>query len=294
MRDYWLTQDLLKAAGFGLLALAALGVVLALWLPRKWWQKGVALAVVLFLISIPVLQGVKEVAQEQKAVDDYKERYAKAKALFDERCKTAGEKIYKTVGGIEGLLLLRIRSDDMVANRANPNWPDAALPNEAGGDEYIRKFLYWEHNGSPAGSRGYLNSNSNGATSKGYKYVEVKSADGSFSRYELLNPNNPSSTELKRTPIPKPTARYAVDFVNQVEAEDRKQWVAGTTITITDTKIGTVIAQRQSYSFEPGLGSTAGFRAPWGFAITCPTFRGWDSARTRYFVDQILKTKQEE
>lgn len=287
---------MLKLAGFdGLFAVAGdlylllmlAGVLIALWKGKTWPRKLIYAIVVVALFLAPI-------APDIYRGFEYRNRLAKAKALFDERCKTAGEKIYKTVEGVEGVLLLSIRSSETAANRANPNWPDAALPNEAGGDEYIRNFLYWEHNGSPAGSRGYLNSNRNGAKSNGYNFVEVKSVDGSFARYQLANPNNPSSTELKRTPIPKPTARYAVDFVNQVEAEDRKQWVAGTTITVTDTKTDDLVAQRQSYSFEPGLGNIAGFRAPWGFAITCPPFRGWDSARTRYFVDQILKPKQGE
>lgn len=290
MSNYWLTQDLLKAASFGFLALAALGVVLALWLPKKWWQKGIALAVVLLLISIPVRQGVKDVAQEQKAVYDYKERYAKAKALFDERCKTAGEKIYKTVDNVEGVLLLNIRQSDRPGIQDNPLWPDAALPQEAGGDDYIRNFLYWEHR-DEKNQRGQLSAHPRQSTSPGYRFVDVRQTDGAILRYRL---NHAGSPALMSALVRGKPYRYAVGFVNQVIPEDRAHWVAGTTITVTDTQTKEVIATRESYSFEPGLGSHAGGRQPWMFAVTCPSFSGWDSGRTRFFVDQILKPKQGE
>ncbi|OUL98425.1 hypothetical protein A8M77_31735 [Variovorax sp. JS1663] len=74
---------------------------------------------------------------------------------------------------------------------------------------------------------------------------------------------------------------------------DRAHWVAGTTVTITDSQTDSVIAQSTWYSFEPGLGSTEGHRSPWGFAITCPKL-AWVGAPTRMFVDQVLKPKQGE
>lgn len=299
MRDYWFTQDLLKAAGFGLLALAAMGIVLALWLPRKWWQKGIALAAVLLLISIPVRQGVKEVDQEQKAVDDYKERYAKAKALFDERCKMAGEKIYKTVENVEGVLLLNVRQRDPSGDGSDPMWVDAGLPTELPGDGYIRHFLYDEYDGSPAnyrrksGERGYLSVGVAGRAPKlsyGYRFVDVRHSDASTQRYRL---KNSESDQLVSEAMQK-SARYAVGFENLISAEDRANWVAGTIITVTDTRTEETLARRESYAFEPGLGSRAGARQPWRFAVTCPRHVGWDGARTRFFVDQILKPKQPE
>ena len=40
--------------------------------------------------------------------DEFQARYNKAKAIFDERCKTAGKKIYYTVEGVEGITLLNV------------------------------------------------------------------------------------------------------------------------------------------------------------------------------------------
>ena len=289
MRDYWLTKDLLQATGIAFIVLSLIGIALALWLPKKWWGKLLALVAVGFLISIPVRQGTKEVQQQQVQVDDFKERYAKAKALFDERCKTAGEKIYRTVENVEGVLLLNVRPTDKAAQRANPNWPDAGLPNEVGGDDYIRHFLYWEHKGGSE-ERGYLNSYSMKSFANGYKYVEIKQTDGTF-RYTLLEPEK-NPPQLLASKISGVSALYSVGFTNFLDPEDRKNWVAGTKVTLKDVQTDTVLAEKVWYSFEPGLGSVDGARQPWGFAQTCPSLSGWNAASTRFFADRILKPKQ--
>jgi len=105
-----------------------------------------------------------------------------------------------------------------------------------------------------------------------------------------------SKSDLVSEPVNGMTARYAVSFVNQVSPSDRSHWVAGTIITLTDTQTNEVIATRESYSFEPGLGSRAGGRQPWRFAVTCPAnSRKLPGVHiTRFFVDQILKPKQAE
>ena len=286
MRDYWLTKDLLQAAGIGFILLSLIGLGLALWLPRRWWGKLLAVIAVSVLISTPIYKA----KQQQVVVNDYKDRFSKAQTLFEERCKTAGEMVYKTVDNVEGLLLRNIRKSDRPGMQDNPLWPDAALPHESTGDDYIRTFLYWEHD-SGGGARGFLNPDPAKARSRGYQFVDVKQADETVLRYRLKEPGNRHSSDLVTESVSK-ASRYAVDFTNQVKPEDRAYWVAGTTITVTDTQTNEVIARRESYSFEPGLGSNAGARQPWAFATTCPSFSGWDGARTRFFVDQILKPVQ--
>ena len=290
MRDYWLTQDLLKAAGVGFLALAALGIGLALWLPKKWWGKLLALIVVGVLISIPVRKAGQETKQQQVQVDDYKARYAKAKALFDGRCKTAGEKIYRTVEGVEGVLLLNIRQSDRPGIADNPLWPDAALPHEAAGDGYITTFLQWEQHEDKRTARGYLNSKKSDLP--GYRFVDVKNAKLQYERYHL-NAADPDRPRLEKEDVTSSPAKYAVTFSNEVIPEERTHWIAGTKLQVIETETKDVLAEASWYSFEPGLGSKAGFRQPWMFALTCPQWNGWDGARTRFFVDQILKPKRE-
>jgi hypothetical protein len=287
--------------GIGLLywfvVLTALALIL--WKAKGWLWKALLVTTVLAIMLGPVAVHVMRRNSEQQQA---KAKLDEAKRLFDERCKTAGEKIYKTVENVEGVLLLNIRQEDRPGIGDNPLWPDAALPHEATGDQYIRNFLFTEYDGSPAdhpmvaGERGFLSSGGGAyrILSQGYHYVDVKQADGTTLRYRLKEPRNIDRADLVNEPVTGTPARYAVGFVNQVNPEDRAHWVAGTTITVTDTQTNEVIATRESYSFEAGLGSKAGGRQPWRFAVTCPTFSGWDGGRTRFFVDQFLKPKQGE
>jgi len=293
MRDYWLTRELLSIAGWGYLLLAVIAIGLAVWLPKQRKDKLIAGLIALGLFSILPIQVAKQFMQEKQAQVEASARLRQAQALFEERCETAGEKIYKTVENVEGVLLMNTRQSDRPGIQDNPLWPDAALPHEATGDEYIRMFLYWEHD-SGGGARGFLNPDPVKAISRGYQFVDVKQADGTVLRYRLKEPGNRDKTDLVTEFVKGKASRYAVDFVNQVNPEDRAHWIAGTTITLTDTQASEVIATRESYSFEVGLGSKAGARQPWAFAITCPSFSGWDGARTRFFVDQVLKPKQGE
>jgi hypothetical protein len=290
MRNYWLTQDLLQAVGIGFLLLALIGIGLALWLPKKWWGKLLAVLAVGSLISIPLYKATQETRQQQVIADDYKERFTKARELFEERCKTAGEKVYKTVDNVEGILLLNIRRGDVAKNQANPLWEGAALPNDATELGYVENFLVWEHNGGGKSQRGYLNNSPDKSVARGYQFVDVKQLDGSLLRYRL---SRAGASELVSEPIKGAAARYAVGFTQAGDPDDRKQWVAGVVITVSDIKTGELLAQRTSYAFEPGLGDTSGGRSPWGFAVSCPAWRGWDSARTRFFVDQVVKPIQE-
>ena len=275
-------DTLFAAAGnlYLLLMLVCIGV--ALWKGKTWQRKAIYASLVLALFMAPIAPDI------YRGIE-YRSKLATAQALFDERCKTAGEKVYRTVEGVEGVLLLNVRGNDIAAQRANPLWPDAALPDERGGDQYIRHFLYWEHESSGT-SRGYLNPDPKNATSRGYRFVDVKQADGTVLRYRLKEPGNRDSAQLVSEPISGTPSRYAIGFVNQVKPEDRAHWVAGTTITLTDTQTNEVIATRESYSFEPGLGSRAGDRQPWGFAVTCPQLPQLPGRYlTRFFVDSILK-----
>lgn len=302
MRDYWLTQELLQAAGFGFLALAALGIGLALWLPKKWWGKLLAVVVVVgYLVSQPLRTGKEEVQQKQAEQTAYQARYNAAHALFQERCKTAGEKIYRTVEGVEGVVLLKVRpgygypaesEDNLISTERDPNWPDAGLPNQYNGEDYIKNFLLWEQLQDGQDKRlprGYLNNKRSDLP--GYQYVDVLSEDQTIYRYRLADPGNIDTSKLERSVLQGKPARYAVTYTNDLNESDRKHWVAGTTVLVVDTQTSETIAESTWYSFEPGFGSKAGFRLPWRLAYTCPELRGTQSYATRFFIDQILKPK---
>jgi hypothetical protein len=283
MRDYWLVKYLISAIGWAYVIVTLVAIGLALRYAKPLKSKIIATLVVLAIASILPIQGFQDYQQRKQSRAEFEERFDKAETLFDERCKTAGEKIYRTVEDVEGIVLTKIRDTDVAGNRANPLWEDAALPFESSGNWYIRSFLYYENHNDKRSPRGYTTNIPSNLP--GYRYVDVPNANGSIDRYEF---NTTGEREEPRKSIaPNKPTRYAVDFTNQVDPEDRKHWVAGTTITVTDTLTKEIIAQRTSFSFEPGLGSTGGYRQPWGYALTCP--QTVTVSQTRFFVDQVLK-----
>ncbi len=307
MRDYWFTQELLKAAGFGYMAVCVIALGLALWLPKRGWVKALMATIVLGIASVLPFIAVQEKKQEQVQVDDYKKRYNKAKAVFDEKCKTAGERIYKTVDNVEGILLMNVRKNHYVEGSYNskqdPNWPDAGHPHEYGEESYIKFMFAYEYEPEIFGKPEYkLNPGERGGfsnyrspnkpwISNGYLYVDVKQPDGTLTR--IMRPAD-ARAELTRMPIKGKPAVYAVSFENSLDPEERKHWIAGTKVKVTNTQTGELLAERQAYAFEAGFGSLAGHRQPWLFAITCPQDVG-EARRmpTRIFVDQVLKPIQE-
>ena len=290
MRDYWFTQDLLQAAGIGFIVLALVGVGLALWLPKKWWGKLLAVVAVAVLIAIPVRKAGKEMkaeAQEQQAqANDYKERYAKAKALFDERCKTAGEKVYRTVDNVEGVLLLKVRQHD--SGNSNPMMPGAAAAHEFYGDGYMRSFLLYERDDAKFPGRTLIEDTTS-SSRPGYRFVDViDPEDKKRYRYTLA-----ADTRVKRSETADPAPRYAVTFEDIINPNERQYWVASSTVKVIDLQTQETMGEFTRYVMDPGQGSQAGQRSPWGFAQGCNMTTSYGSYSPRLFTDQILKPIKE-
>ncbi|WP_157836614.1 hypothetical protein [Paracidovorax oryzae] len=297
MRDYWLTQSLLQAVGWGYVLAVVIALLLAGWAPRRKKVKVLAVLAVLVVASISPIKGYRQYREQQQIAQERKERYQKAKELFDDRCKGAGERIYKVVEGVEEILLLNLRDQNQIENEANRFWPDAGLPNEGGGSGYINNFLMWESSGQ--NPRGALYNKRKGPNDHpGYRYVDVKGLDGKLWRYTLKKQGEGGASEagypgLMKFEYQGPLARYAVSYQNIVNAEDRQHWVAGSMVSVIDLKTNEILAQATWYSFEPGLGSKAGGRQPWRFARSCPELTGGqERAPVRFFVDKVLRPKE--
>jgi hypothetical protein len=271
---------LFAAAGDLYLLLALVSICAALWFGKTWTRKLVYAVLVLALFIAPITPEIYRTVE-------FRSRFAKAQALFEERCKTAGEKVYKTVENVEGVLLTNIRPKAVSSEYANPNWPDAALPYEAHGNGYVMTFLLWEQHQDKRNPRGYLNTSP--SELPGYRYVDVREPDGLINRYRLALPE---MRDLSHEPVKDKPARYAISFTNMTEAADRQLWIAGTKLLVTDTVTGEAIAEKTVFSMEPGQGNAAGFRSPWAFAQSCPSLAGMSGSATRFFVDQVLKPKQ--
>ena len=283
MRDYWLTQYVLAAVGWGYAVVCVIAIALALWLPKGKKNKLFAAAIVIGLAAILPFRGYEEYRKEQEAAQAYKARLAKAKALFDERCKSAGEKIYRTVDNVYGVLLTPLRPTRI--NDASQYDADDQYGYNVGGDEYVRYYLIGSSD-----------------LSSQYRFVEAPTEKG---KYRYTTPLNAAisynywtkgggKVPINAEEIATFSARYAIEWKDISKEKDRDHWIAGGALRITDRSTGELLGERTGYLFDVGMGSTSGQRSPWPWARyygeSCPKI----SEHNRVFVEKILKPTQGE
>jgi hypothetical protein len=277
MRDYWLTQYALSALGWGYISLALATLALALWLPRGWLAKAVTAAIVLVLASILPVRGYQEYAVQRQLAEEFNTRHVKAKALFDERCKMAGERIHKTLGGIDEIALLKVRPKRI--NFGDQYVLDDPYGRDVGADGYIASFL------RPVDSI---------AAGQGYRYVDIAEPSAPAIRYELIQKASQAGnpyTELRQVGVATNAARFGIDYEDISLATDREHWIAGGRTRIVDVLSKEVLAERIGFLFDPALGNTEGGRRPWEAAITC---RNEDRkyGHNARFAMRVLKPKE--
>ena len=201
-----------------------------------------------------------------KAEEEKKAALArKARALYEEKCRTvAGEKIYRTVLDVEGIVLLKVRPEAGGREWADLMWTGAAFALESRADEYITTFLGYEQSsreGVPVtpDRRGYINTNyvpENASNLPGYRYVDViDEKDGQRYRYtgsnkvvgkkDITAPNvqlgikndptydlNVYQWTLVKSLAPDPSPRYGVTFEDHVIPDERALGVASSTVRV--------------------------------------------------------------
>lgn len=268
----------------------------ALWAVWKWLPFGKAakaVAALAVLVAVPalfILPLFQVVKADKKKEDEYQQRYQAAKAVFDRQCQNAGEKIFRTVDNVEGIMLLRVREKYLNKNGYDPMWDDAAalsgsFPTDGVEEYYINDFLQFSTGRGLAVEGNLLPHNK---YLPRYRYVDVLQPDGkSVIRYR-------GGWDIGRKPLneeanPKQPARYAFTYENNVDPELRKLWIAGTTLKVLDLKTGELLAEKTVYAFETKFGGTANHTTPWSLAIKCPSDRSLQLSR--YFVERVLKPK---
>lgn len=308
-----MSQGFLEVIGHAYLAAAAVAVLVALWLPKTARGKALAAVVVAGVASIPALTSMRQQQEKKVAVSAEQVQVSKAAARFKELCKGAGSKIFRTVDDVEGVMLLKVRPKLKFKDHLDPMLPGAAMAGERSGDEYIGTFLGREGDdigrGRPGGRGGIAIVEK--PTGPRYRYVDVVDMrDGVRYRYTATvklvqfmgsdaKPNSSMQAVVERRPTTEPAPRYAVDYEDVINPEDRKLWIAGTIIRVIDQLTGDVLGEHSIYAWDAGMGTSNGTRAPWEYAsghgsMHCPKVDGAVDSRTRYFVDQVLVPKKGE
>jgi hypothetical protein len=266
---------------YWMLVLAALAV--ALWKPKHWLVKLLSAAAVIGIMVVPIALDVMAKREQQAKA---KARLDAAMARYEMRCKSAGEKIVRTVDNVEGVFLMKLRPvdnpSDPVPRQFRMNDP---YGKDYDGEGYMQSF-FWGRGGDGKLRQTVL-------TGVGYDYVEaIDPQDGKRYRYTGYHADK-YHYELKKIPSVMPGPRYGVIYDDISTIEDRKMWIAGSSLRVVDLKTNEVIAERIGYMIDRGQGSDAGFRQPWAFAAdnACPAFRRdiIQFDQTRNFVEKVLK-----
>jgi len=281
------------------------------------------MALLVALLALPACRD-QTPTPAQKAVI---EQGNAAMAYWEDKCKTvAGEKIYRKVEGVEGILLLKVRPKAWENEWHDRNFPGAAFAREAQADEYITSFLGYEYGtGGDDGptpitpsSRGYIatDKRDNVPSKPGYRYVDViDEKDGTRYRYtgsekvvgqknltapgiinEMKNEGdrfdpNVYRWTLDKAVAPDPAPRYAVTYEDYVIPEERALGVASSTLKVIDIQTNEVLGESTRYAVTGGF-DTKSSTSPWLVSRVCPTTSGLVGTWTRQFADQVLIPEQ--
>lgn len=239
------------------------------------------------------------------------------KEIWEEKCRTvAGEKIYRKVENVEGLLLMKIRPQRSEKDLADRWWPEAAFARERRADEYIKSFLGSEYSLDPQGKpvtekfRGYISASTHSGGLPGYRWVEVPDpASGVRYRYvgnvRVVGKQNSMAPDvidlmkkyknydlniygyrLEKAISENQLPRYGVTFEDHVIEEDRYFGIASSTIKVLDLKTEEILGELTTYAWSPSAPSKVN-PSPWLTAYRCPD-RSSTGTDTRKFVDQVL------
>ncbi|GKT02455.1 hypothetical protein AVKW3434_23720 [Acidovorax sp. SUPP3434] len=299
MRDYWMTQSLLQVMGWGYVAVVLLALLIAAWAPRRNPHKALWVLIVLAVGSILPIKSYRQYQGQKQIGEARKQQYTKAKALFDERCKTAAEKINRTFENVEGVVWMKWRSDGLNKDQYALDDP---YGKDCSGEGCIYQLLLGGY-----GSEGKLLTD----FPRGYKFVETTDPrDGARYRYtgvfkrasdvtnEYFSAHVKSTGHgadsdgrffaLERKTVTDFAAKFGIAWEDISTREDRDYWIAGGLLRIINVSSHEVIAERRGYLMDTGQGSTDGFRDPWGWAKTyapqCPSRQenAWS------FVNKVL------
>ena len=246
----------------------------------------------------------------QAKADARQKEYLESKAIFEERCKSAGEKIYQTVANVEGITLLNLPEDSPLSSYNNPMWENAVFSWSGTEEEYIEQFLFWEIRNDknpmvhlesvdprPSASETQIrlwghptNMSKYQKAYRGYRYADVQQKDKRFLRYRYPNDKDRKDKETLLVQAIGRPSRYALEYKPIVDPEDRKHWVAGLTVNVYDLQTNTLMATKTWYALNPSQGH-AYQTDEWSRLEHCPAGEV-DITYIRFFVNRVIQPKQ--
>ena len=195
--------------------------------PGKAWRNNIiATVVVLGSVLAWIFIPSADERRLNREAEIRRQNRLKSRAVFEELCKTAGEKIYRTADNVEGVTLLKVWDRESI-HKEDKLWKYAGLPEQYGKDSYIEGFLKWRVKIITEGNEKYddvlfspEDQNHPYILQGRYSYVDVKQKNGTFLRYTLgdnLNQNYRMISNFTKSPT-----RYAVTFDNPIVPEERE------------------------------------------------------------------------
>ena len=303
---------LLAALGwlYWLLALAI--ILLALWWPKRWWLKLVSAAFVLGAVVYPIFVRPVEKrvdAVRQKQVE-FKARLDAATAHFQMRCKSAGEKVTRTVENVDGVVWMKWR--DTLEASVTDDYDQFKLSDPYGRDcnavGCIEQLLRLEvKNGrfdrevTQTKGRYRFVESTDPVDGRMYRYVGAmvpRWSDAGVKKHRQETgtdiPDDAYWFKHTKQPIDKFSARYGITWDDISTREDREHWIVGGSLKVIDLQTNEVIAERVGYMMDRGQGSRDGFRTPWVMArrTACPQFPGSQGQRSWPNTESLMLTSK--
>ena len=246
----------------------------------------------------------------QAKAEARQKEYLESKAIFEERCKSAGEKIYQTAENVEGITLLNVPEDSPQSSYNDPMWENAALYWAGTQKDYIEMFLYWEvRDGNnpmvllkdidPRPSAHEEQIRLLGHPSKlldseivylGYRYIDLKIRNDEFLRYRFPDTKTRKDRDTLIIQSIKHPLRYGLEYKPIVDPKDRKHWIAGLTVNIYDLQTHALMATKTWYALNPKQGH-AYQTWEWSRSEHCPAGEV-DITYIRFFVNRVIQPKQ--
>lgn len=280
----WL-GDALRAGGMLIFLMywgAALGLVYFVW---NWFKKPM-IAPGLLVIALAFGYLPFTIYQERKAREEY---VTAAWAHFHKLCKEkAGVKVYKTVKGVESVLLTKPRPAVSADERElfDQFWrgdPYGGIAiTDATGAIAFELLAPYGHSDSKTGVW-------RATKPPIFQYLESYKHDKNM-QPKLVRYFRSKDDQIESDPIAAPSSAFELDWDDISTAEDQKYWVAASHWIVRDRKSGDVLGERVGFAIESGFGSRAGQRRAWLFATrsenTCPPI---EQLNNQIFIRKIFE-----